>query len=215
MNRLNMKRAFIVFVLGMLAGAWESIAQGTFQNLDFESAQVIFNDPPFNHQIDATNALPGWEAFSGTTQLDSIPYNIGAISTPVSLYSNYGGGSVEGFFSVQFGVGGSISQSGTVPADAQSLLFKVFNWYGGIVSIDGQSLSYTVVSNTANYTYLFGADVSSFAGQTVTLSFTQMGELDDIEFSPSAIPEPSAAILLGLSTLLFAARRFRGRRGPP
>ncbi len=33
-------------------------AQGTFQNLDFESAQLIYVDPPFNHVIATTDALP-------------------------------------------------------------------------------------------------------------------------------------------------------------
>ncbi len=212
-----MKRCLSLALLTVLSATAICVrAQGTFQNLDFESARIVFNYPPFNNNIDETNALPGWLAFAGTNQLTSIPYGPGGISTPVRLYSQTNGGSISGFFSVQFG-GGTISQTGLVPADAQSLVFKVHAPVSGpvsVVSLNGQILPYAAISTAPNY-ILYGTDISSFAGQVGTLSFTAMDRLDDIQFSPSAIPEPSAASLFALSALFFAARRFRGRRGTP
>ncbi len=213
-----MKRCLSLALLTVLSATAICVrAQGTFQNLDFESARIVFNNPPFNSNIDETNALPGWLAFAGTNQLTSIPYGPGGISTPVRLYSQTNGGSISGFFSVQFGFGGSISQSGTVPADAQSLVFKVHAPVSGpvsVVSLNGQILPYAAISYAPNY-IVYGANISSFAGQMATLSFTQMDRLDDVEFSPFVIPEPSAVSFLGLSAVVFAARRFHGRRATP
>ena len=62
---------------------------------------------------------------------------------------------------------------------------------------------------------LYGADIISFAGHAAELSFTadplQLLQspvlLDNIVFSPSAIPEPGGSILLGLALLLLCPKR--------
>ena len=212
-------RALIAFLSAASFLAISARGQSTFQNLDFESAQVLFNDPPSNYHIDATNALPGWEAFSGTTQLDSIPYDVGSTFPPVILYSKGGGGSLEGYFSVVLSGAGSaagfISQTALVPVDARSLHFIIGTSYYGpfSVSLQGQDLSYTALSVTATNT-LYGADVSSFQGETATLGFKSLGGitlLDDIQFSSQPIPEPLSIALLSLSGLFFAVRRLRKR----
>ncbi len=210
----------IASLLATLTGVLLSQGQGTFQNLDFESAQLIYVDPPFNHVIATTNALPGWTAFAGTNQVLTVPYGDQGIYYPVMLFSQTNSGSISGFFSVVLSGGssaGSISQTGLVAADAQSLVFKVGFLDGPFsLSLGGQSLSFVPISLTPKYT-LYGADISAFAGQTATLKFTADGVVtfDDIQFSSSAIPEPSAAALFALSTLALAVRRFRRRRGTP
>ena len=65
---------------------------------------------------------------------------------------------------------------------------------------------------------IYGADVAPWAGQTEQLSISApVGsggfEIDDISFSPGAVPEPSALSLMGIGGLLFALyRRFAAKR---
>ena len=50
--------------------------QGTFQNLDFESATVPLSQPPSPNpgvpSVDITAALPGWSVFIGTNQASRV-----------------------------------------------------------------------------------------------------------------------------------------------
>jgi hypothetical protein len=69
-----------------------------------------------------------------------------------------------------------------VPANAQSLQFEAVQAVDGVsamipfvVTLGGQNLSLTVISNALNYT-LYGAIISSWAGQTAQLSFTVFAE---------------------------------------
>ncbi len=235
MQKIILVLAFVIIKAGL------SQAQGTFQNLDFESAQVVFNNPPNDATIATTNALPGWTAFAPylepggitrTQQLSSIHYGpFGTSPTnfpPVALMPAYGGlstrVSIDGSYDVLLS-SGFISQTGLVPADAQTLLFKVHSWnYPGasvLASLDGQGLSAApllTVPNTSQsigYT-LYGADISSFAGHSADLNFSGTGGgeaalLDDIEFSSEPIPEPSAISLIcfGSGILFYASKRKR------
>jgi hypothetical protein len=126
-----------------------------------------------------------------------------------------------------FEVDVSIFQSGTVPANAQSLDFKAWNAQGTgppSVSFDGNSLSPVGLSSGQGpsgqpYT-LYGADISAYGGQMGQLKFTDavggpgLGgiELDDISFSPNAVPEPSTLALVVMGGMALAARRWRARR---
>jgi hypothetical protein len=205
-----MKKRLLIFGLLTSAFTISLRGQGDFRNLDFESAQIIFGD----NGLATTNALPAWSAFSGTNQLATIPYNAGTFFPEVGLYGS-NPAVISGNFSVDLNQGGYISQTGVVPPDANSLLFKAGdnNSFALIVSIGGQNLSYIALSNGSNYT-LFGADVSTFAGQTAPLTLfapTAVAFIDDIQFSPQAIPEPSTLALFSLGGVLIAARRFRPR----
>ncbi len=218
-------RAWALFVTVAVA-ATSARAQGTFQNLDFEAAKVVFLTPG-KPLIATSNALPGWTATFGASQLTAVPYLAGG-GAGVVLFGLYGS-SIDGSFSVGIGAGAagdaSISQTGLVPADARSLLFKVS--YGGavasrstdIVSLGGQSLPLVALSSSRAFT-LFGADISQSAGQTETLSFYSLASdpqsppvyaLDDIAFSPQIVPEPSVLALaaLGFATLLVFRRQRR------
>ena len=67
---------------------------------------------------------------------------------------------------------------------------------------------------------VFGADISSFAGQTGELRFTMpsvaasfnIPYLDSIQFSNQPIPEPSVFALFALGALLLGRRFVRARR---
>ena len=218
---------WIVVLAVLLVPMFALRGQGSFQNLDFEAARIIFEDTGFVGDVATTNALPGWSAFADTNQLSIVQFGVSGAYFPVMLYAKTNGGSINGEFSVLLtwrGEGrlrGSISQTAVIPADARSLLFKaapLFSYFPPAqptLSLGGQNLSYTAVSIGANYT-LYGADISPFAGQTETLSFTAgLNDeflLDDIQFSSQPIPEPSAMSLILGAVGLFAC--FRPRAGP-
>src|SRR5690242_17639809 len=90
-----------------------SLAQGNFQNLDFESATVMQTDP--SGPVTVASALPGWTVYYGTNQQTTVRYNDSAFgSTTVVLLGTNGLASqslrsLEGEFSVllQGGVSGS------------------------------------------------------------------------------------------------------------
>ena len=191
----------------------------SFTNLDFESAQIV---PSYTNNygyvfIPTENALPGWSAFDGTTQLSQIQYNpsAAAISPPVALFgSNID--VIAGNFSILLHSSTiSISQTALVPSGTESLVFDAVSFGSPslLVSMGGQNLSYTAISVGTNpygrsYT-VYAADVSAFAGQMETLTFSGGGILDDIQFSPEAIPEPSTAslVFLGSGVLLYVRKR--------
>ncbi|MDE3066084.1 MAG: hypothetical protein KGJ60_00890 [Verrucomicrobiota bacterium] len=200
--------------------------QGTFQNLDFESAKLIFPDPSYPYFLAATNALPGWSAFSGTNQLTGIYYDEGAVLSDVMLFGFFSG-VLSGNFDVSLAhpngsPSGSISQTGLVPSDAQSLFFEA-STAGLLLSMNGQNLSYLPISNGQNssgYKYtVYGANISAFAGQSATLTFSTIpgggAFLDNIQFSSQPIPEPSALSFIflccGILVSLRACRRQRLR----
>jgi len=170
-----------------------------FQNLDFESANL---SPMYN---DLSLGTPNVSLLGLNHQYGPAPLD-GAYSIILQAFP-YGTGSP------------SISQTGLVPASARSLFFEAEQSGSGTpagilqVSLGGQNLPVYAVSSGANYT-LYGADVSAFAGQTKQLTFLadaigpgdNFWEIDDIQFSPSSVPEPSVLGLFVLGGLFF---RFR------
>lgn len=209
-----------------------------FINLNFESANVSGYSP--GEGVPTQDAFPDWSAYYGPSSnptysgpvssvfYDSISTGGGVVSlqdsnSPGGLY-----GPIQGKYSALLQgsipaaeTTASIGQTGTIPSDAEMLMF-----WGNIsgtldVSFDGQMLSLMVISNTLNYTE-YGADVSADAGQTGQLLFTAQvqasAELDNIQFSadPPPTPEPSTLALcaLGGSSLAwhwrkkFSARNF-------
>ena len=204
-------------------GHWHCLSQGTFQNLDFEDATIVPDTSSFYYPyvVYASDAIPGWTAYVGGSQVSEILYNdeflsggavsiIGTSYSRPSIQGNYsiilGGFNYPGFLRTA-----GIGQTGQVPGNALSLIF-----WGNIgandVSFDGQTLSLTVLGSTANYN-IYGADISRFEGQTGQLLFTTVpgghDMIDNIQFSSSEIPEPSIVGLSALSGLLLAWRRWK------
>jgi len=193
-------------------------AQG-FVNLNFESA-VIQTNLGTTFYVDPSKAIPGWTAYANTSALNTIGYNTislgGAAVFIEDTNAPSGGGPlpIQGKYSV-FLQGStpaaagtaSIGQTGTIPISTLSLSF--FARLGGtvLVSLDGQSLPFQAIGTGANYT-IYEADVSSYAGQTGQLLFTAPVQnealLDNIQFSTTPVPEPSAVALAALGGLLLA-----------
>lgn len=203
-----------MWILSIVIITGSSLGQGAFQNLDFEAAT---NVPAPGYSLAVTNALPYWVAFSGTNPLSTIPCNDSTSIPAVGLVGTTNKTGIPfGHFVVSLHDFGSISQTGLVPTNAESLLFDVI--FGPptpfAVSLDGQNLSYMAISNALDsdgqsYT-IYGAEISAFAGQVEILTFSAVdgGTLDNIQFSPISIPEPSTISLICLgSGVLFCVRR--------
>jgi len=175
-------------------------------------------------------ALPGWTAYIGTTIEKEVTYDLTALgSANIALHKEPGptgkpnyfaylisGGSLHG----EGNVSASLQQTGTVPPDAKSLAF-VGGGLGYSVGIDGTTLSLQPLMDGR-----LAANISAFAGKTVTLRFSAnfLGSgpplpqgflfVDDIRFSPNAlttVPEPGtwALFVLGGALLLWLSKRSK------
>ncbi len=201
-------------------------AQGTFQNLNFEAAYPNIQPTSPPGLYDVTTALPGWTAFYGTDQQTQVGYNnISTGATYILLIGTndpYYVSSIGGRYSVllQGGVSAAyaaISQTGLVPATAESILFRAKEGAGPLIlSMGGQSLPIFAVGSGSNYT-LYGADISAYSGQTEQLEFSAPSGyfannnwmIDNIQFSSSPVPEPSESALAALGILLLGFRRWK------
>jgi hypothetical protein len=171
--------------------------------------------------------LPGWTASIGGATQSTILYNnatLGASSIAILSGANSPNPIIDGSFSVQLTGGASgntmISQTGLVPANADSIFFESYSQGSPInnlaVSLNGQFINILLFSTSSEYNTYIG-DVSSFAGQTANLTFTAPAStplvkifvLDDISFSPTVVPEPGALGLSALSGLFFGLRRWK------
>lgn len=214
-----------------LAVGWLSVscyAQGTFQNLDFESAVIvpILGSPP---KVEFAPAFPAWVGYFGPDPASQAIFNDLAIgSSFIALLNSSSpvGGSISNFTAVLQGGASStfpavsLAQTGTIPDGTMSLHFQAASFRNSFsVSVDGQPLSVNLMQNSGSFFNEYGADISGFAGQNVELRFTQYAGpgqsdnlyLDNISFSPIGVPEPSTWALLALGGALFwsAARRHR------
>jgi hypothetical protein len=125
----------------------------------------------------------------------------------------------------------SIFQTGDVPAQAKSITFLMQGAYGPapIVTLGATPINLVTLSDNSNV-YTMAGDVSAFAGQTLELKFLCEGtgtpyayntsvesgfEMDNINFSTVAIPEPSSYAALISGTALLGAWILRKRRAHP
>lgn len=204
-----------------------------FEDLNFEQAKIV-RDPSYSNEVYVSSAIPGWMVgnnFLGTNEIIYNDLSLGAPSVALcGTNSMYSPAPLDGKFSIDLygGVNGgpnppvpgvSLSQTGLVPANAESILFKAENPYGGgplLLSLGDQNISYSTLSTGPDYG-LYGADISAFAGQIETLTFfaptgvNNYWELDDIQFSSSPAPEPDVLGIFGIGALLFC--RLRSLRG--
>lgn len=209
-------------------------AQTNFQNLNFEAANVPDLPPDsIGEVVTASQALPGWLAIVGANTDPSINHNFMFHGTAgISIFGPQSPMSApEGNYYILLQAGhepmappgvlanASIAQVGTVPSFAQSIQFISSPILIGVdVSFGGMSLPLSLISMEAGRAQ-WGADLTAFAGQTGELRFTALGtpdlpfgtfSLDDIQFSPLPVPEPStwALLALGAALILITRRRF-------
>ena len=232
MTRLKLSAFCFSLAVVLLTASANAQGTSTFQNLDFESASLAgyarFGMAPISA------AFPGWSAELGGSQLQSVGYDLvtlgsGAISVVDSstigvnapLQGNYSALLMGAAIGFPPGPPTTISQTGLVPTGTRSLVADM--WWSlapPVVTLGGQTIAMLPVKTFPTYT-LYAGDISSFAGQTATLSFTappptsgspSFLELDNIVFSKAAVPEPGSAALFLVSVLFFGGHFIHRRR---
>jgi hypothetical protein len=196
-------------------GAQGTLGNGTFQDLDFETAALYAypeGQPTSSAgMIYAAQAIPGWIASIGGTPLTAIGYNYAPVDqAAVTLTSSPG--VIDGNYSVAIasgGVGraspiGEIAQTGTVPVGANVITFVSYRNVQSVLtfSVNGMPVQYSAVTTLSSSFETYAADISQYAGRSATISFGNAPYasnfiLDDIGFSAQQIPEASEWALIG------------------
>jgi hypothetical protein len=226
-------RCFLLFSLPLWVAPVSARAQGSFQNLGFESSTLV---PAGFDLVQFMPAFPGWSGYIGGVQQTLAVYNNVYLDTSgiaiidrgwANSFGQYGS-VIEGNYTAVLMAGVvdgipedvTLSQMSLVPVAAQSLWFKAeLNGPPLLflqVTLGGERLSLVPRGSGTNYT-LYAADIRSFAGQTAELDFTAFAQrphvtenyvfLDAIQFSDQPIPEPGVAGLCALGFLLVAWKR--------
>jgi hypothetical protein len=197
----------------------QALGQGTFQNLDFESATLVpIPGDPYG-RVEFAPAFPGWTGYIGTNVQTVADYNSRSLSEPgiAIMDTDYpSAGLFQGKYYARLylsypgpPISAALAQSGTVPPSAQSIRFYASSFDVPFVSFAGQAIPVLALQSTSTYT-VFGGDISAFAGQMGELKFQGSLTFDNIFFSNEPIPEPSAVGLFGLGALLLGCL-FRRR----
>jgi hypothetical protein len=233
----RVKRIGVALFVGALILTLRTVSGQNFTNLNFESATIV-PDPALgfgNAAVYASNALPGWtvSGFLGGSAVLYNDYSLGAPSVSIFGVSTNMGipPPLDGRFSVDLyggvpgppGNGAYIAQTGLVPNSAKSIEFIATGApFGGntvlLVSLGGQNIPFAAISTTPGY-MLYAGDVAAFAGQVEKLEFytpfntgiNNYWEIDDIQFSPNAIPEPGVLVLAFSGAAILAVQALRKR----
>jgi hypothetical protein len=218
--------AFFILLTATIGRTVPVHAQGTFQNLDFESADLSNRDP-VTGKFSVSQALPHWQVSeNGVAATDIFLNGIALNLWEVSIHDGNGFGfqPLSGKYSVFLQSGehpsgthgyAEISQIGTLATDTHSVLFAATKDQVALnVSFNGQPLQTIALQDHGTY-QTFGADISAFAGQTGELSFTAPYPtwtlIDAIQFSTTSIPEPSTLgmFAIGCGVLLTVKDKRR------
>jgi hypothetical protein len=221
-----MKTKIIPILTILVLPTTSGFSQG-FINLGFEQADVS-GYPVNSSDVPVASAFPGWEVLEGGSQIPQVWYDgTSAGGNLISIWdaNTPGTDAIQGQYSAalfaSLNVSSSISQTGTVPIGTESLLFDMYANPGSFtVTLGGETLSLTPLgegtTSHADYPYtLYGANISSFAGlsdQQLTFTSLAGGQpnemiLDNIQFSPSQVPEPGALGLSAVGGLFLVWRR--------
>ena len=226
---LHVSKTAFPICMGISLFFLKGYAQGAFQNLDFEAANLP--SVPSGGLVSSLTAIPSWTAFYSTnvtTQILHNNYALGAVNISIIGPGFAGAASfpaIQGNYSVFLQSGllqsttrtlAAIAQTGIIPGTALSLRFSVGTYLVGdpaqlVVAIGGQNIPIFPLTTTASHT-VYGVDISGFSGQTKELRLSALPTqadpynyflIDAIQFSNQPIPEPSACCLFGLGALLF------------
>jgi hypothetical protein len=207
----------IPLIVALVFAVRIGVSQG-FVNLNFEAAKNLGVPGSFT-QLSATNAFPGWTVSAYYILYDDVSlsgYDVSIIDTNTPYYTT----PIQGKYYAMlipvnlpgYGYYTSIGQTGQIPLSAESISF-----WGNIGSIqitfNGQPLSFVITDTTPNY-FIYGADISAYAGQTGQLLFSvppqsSGGILDNIQFSSTPVPEPGTFGLFAMGGALLAWRRLK------
>jgi hypothetical protein len=234
-----MKRLFPTLLASLLASSSHGEA-ASFQDLNFDSANTnnIFDSSGVGDYSGLMSELmPGWTLVGGTNTATYVGYNrtqpgsgYATVVSPayVNAYpvvESYSFGMLPKYDLLGTFVAFSLSQSGDLPSDAQSIHFLS---YGAPLELQVNgtdlSLDYTPVPSQWNPgipVFDAAGDISSFAGQNVELKFTTLrtpnyqglNGLDEIYFSNIPVPEPAPWVVFSLGGLALVWFRHRRKCG--
>jgi len=203
-----------------LSLALGAVGQG-FRNLNFETTTITPVVFPGGTRYTAT--IPNWTWTPVGNFVNGDPNSVGyddlALDSPAVDLEGTDfpfAAAIQGNYSVLLQGGSSllpstsfsaIGQTGQIPLTAKSIIY----WGGGLqVSFNGMPLSCQDIGDSQNYT-IWGADISTYAGQTGQLLFKAPWQtealLDNIQFSSSQIPEPSALSCFTMGVLLLLIQK--------
>lgn len=198
-----------------------------FVNLDFENATVTPTPVNgFGGTVSAAAAFPSWIVGGGGSFLNVLYNNVTLGSPAIALMgpnfpNGVGFAPLQGSYSVWLyydnpttaATPPTISQTGLIPANAQSITFLAGEFRGDpIVTLNGINIPLVSISGGR-----MAGNISAFAGSTAQLTFSLSSDVtgdnflyfDDIQFSSSPVPEPSVLGLSALGALLFGFRRWK------
>ena len=213
-------------LLLLLAWSVHPASGQAFNNLDFEAAgnQAI---PAGAVWLSWSLAATGWQHAAGadtffvyhTPPQDNLTqaYSLvdGSSSNWKPLAGNFSLALSSGYYSVAqpnaAWVPAEISQQGLVPSDAHS--FRLLAEGSFSVYLNSTPIAMANLGGD-----LYGGDISSFAGQFVTLEIvstsTQFHDpvlVDNLAFTAQPVPEPGTLSLLGVGLLTALTRLRLGR----
>jgi hypothetical protein len=226
MYRFMNKCRGVVLAMALTAHTVTASSQ-VFQNLDFESIggpQI----PPDSIWLNWSLAAPGWThplggdsvfVYHNTPPLDSIAQYYFLIDSTCSVWSplqgNFSLALVSGHYNRNDAsspwVSAYIEQTGLVPGDAQTLKLMARGDFS--LFIDSAEVPVIMLADDQ-----FAADISKYAGQTVSLRIEneaiqvqQPVFVDGLQFLAQPIPEPGSAslLVLGLAGAVLLRRRSR------
>jgi len=212
-----------IILLGAFSSALlqSGLGQG-FVNLDFEDATVAPTPVNgFGGSVDPGIAFPGWTVGgSGTV----VIYNDLSLGAPAACLMgpdfpnavNYtpleGSYSALLYYSGGAGPPPTLSQTGLVPAGTQSINFLVSpSASDAVVTLNGVPIPLLPISGGR-----LAGNVAAFAGNEAQLTFSTTGSFgvfgdrffyfDDVQFSPTSVPEPSICSLVIVCILILSWR---------
>lgn len=211
----------------------ETIRGQGFVNLDFEDANV----PPtpvdtWGDFVDPSLAFPGWTIPTGDPFFRvSTFYNDLSLGGPAvgligpDFPNRPGYDALDGSYSVllqYFGIGDppALSQTGLIPPGTQSIsILEGNSTFGGGLVVALNGINIPIAGIGGGYV---GGNITAFAGTTAQLTISTASPasvgspdwayFDDIEFSPSPVPEPSALSWFSICLFLFCKRLKRSNQ---
>lgn len=210
---------FLPLIYAFLIMVATSTALAEYQNLDFESANMQQYPSPEGEPIPISDAFPGWKAYYREDQTSYVSYDTSGLDASyISIFDNKSHyypliSSIDGEYSASLDALRSpiaIAQTGTIPLRSLSVSFLLRNNREGslVLTFDGHVLPYVKTWSEPTFD-VCAADISAFAGQTGELRFTEnsgWNVIDDIQFSPDAVPEPGTIALFGMGALALMGR---------
>jgi len=229
----------VVALFPLLPSAFaQSFLNLNFEQATVTTAPPGYTPSDAFNPISSDDALPYWTVSEDGVVCNAIWGSPVALDeTSVALVSgSYS--PINGSYSVQLSAyadapagfyrSSSISQTGLVPVGTQSIQFYIRSpsqagsvLPNPIIILNGTPISIFQISQSGSIITM-GGDISAFAGTTAVLtvlcqattggtfpSNENIFNLDDIQFSPTSVPEPSEFALGALGALLLGFRRWQ------